>query len=82
MLPRIQRMADLDENDWRQNDAKKQFARFIEQNLVDIYEPAAHIAGNLRELVAKNPPTSQAPSAWSNGSHQFHYDEDIKVAAP
>jgi uncharacterized protein YfdQ (DUF2303 family) len=68
---------------WTKNDGVKmsqeQFARFIEQNLVDIYEPAAaHMLEISRELVAKKSANFSSSIRLSNGSHQFHYDEDIK----
>ena len=68
---------------WTKNDGVKmtqeQFARFIEQNLVDIYEPAAaNMLEISRELVAKKSANFSSSIRLSNGSHQFHYDEDIK----
>lgn len=68
---------------WTKHDGEKMtqeaFARFIEQNLVDIYEPAAaHMLEISRELVAKKSANFSSSIRLSNGSHQFHYDEDIK----
>lgn len=58
---------------------QEQFAHFIEQNLVDIVEPnSSEMLQISRELVAKKSANFSSTTRLSDGSHQFHYDEDIK----
>ncbi len=58
---------------------QEDFAQFIEQNLVDIVDPSsAHMLAISRELVARKSAKFSSFISFSNGSHQFYYDEDIK----